>query len=543
MNSSFLGKNGFEMNEKEQAWKDHAIDSVKKGTFRFADVQEEADHTTEFFYSDAYFKEPASELNPHLRTMSLEMAMAFFPSAETKGQYERQTENGQKLLRPLGFHGFACNRDYLRAPTDDSLGIACMYKEIQDKEGKFLLIATGFRGASYGSEWASNLVIGKKGTAEGFEEGRRKSRRFLLRYLQRLLQRYEKKGEDSGKLRIKYWISGYSRVAATANLLGADIDLHEELFHTRREDVFVYTFEAPRAAEKALIRHPQYFSNIHNTVNPHDLVPRMAPAGWGFVRFGQDDTVIPRIRSQMYKDLIQDVQIRVRRLNRKIDYDANRFHAMFRFKSGFDRIDAHWQDMRKGFFEEWWHHVAMDDYLDRFFDFMSREIAPLDREPVAENYRRRSFVANYQNCFSQLAKFYLGISADERDKKRSVLLRLGDERLTFKWKVYLYSMLKIGTRGTRARAAHTFEEGLKRECMTDPNFMLSEQEADDLVRLMRPLVYYVTKCASRDVKDQEFAYLSTLIENLFTILTSHYPEVSLAWMQTLDSYYTDPVII
>lgn len=512
-------------------------DKIINGTFRFADVQEEKDHTAEYFYSDAYFKEPASNLNPHLRTMSLEMAMAFFPSTETKGQYEHQIENAEKLLKPLGFRNFACNRDFRQPPGEHSLGVACACKEIPDEKGSFFLIATGFRGASYGSEWASNLVIGKKGTATGFEEGRKKSRVFLHRYLQELLDRLEKNGRDPEKIRVKYWISGYSRVAAVANLIGADIDLHPKDFHTRRQDVYVYTFEAPRAAEKAMIRHPQIFSNIHNTVNPHDLVPRMAPASWGFVRFGQDDTVIPRIRSEKYKNLVQEVQIRLRKLNRKIEYDTSRFHAMFRYRSGFERIDAHWGEKKSGFLSDWWHHLSMDDFLDRFFDFMSREIAPEDQKPVAENYRRRSFVANYEQCFSKLAESYLGISAGERDKKRNVLIRLADEQLTFRWKAYLYSMLKIGTKGTRARAAHAFEQGLKKECMEDPNFRLTEAEANDLILMMRPLVYYVTKCASRDVQDQDFAFLSTLMENLFTILTSHYPEVSLAWMQTLDSYY------
>ena len=49
----------------------------------------------------------------------------------------------------------------------------------------------------------------------------------------------------------------------------------------------MYTFEAPLNTTATNTKASQY-SNIFNIINPIDIVPKLAPAYWGFSRYGTD---------------------------------------------------------------------------------------------------------------------------------------------------------------------------------------------------------------------------------------------------------------
>ena len=76
-----------------------------------------------------------------------------------------------------------------------------------------------------------------------------------------------------------FLITGYSRGAAVANVLGAQLT---ERFG--EESVFVYTFATPRTVRGEF----KAYSNIFNIVNPADLVTYLPLPQWGFQRYGTD---------------------------------------------------------------------------------------------------------------------------------------------------------------------------------------------------------------------------------------------------------------
>lgn len=81
-----------------------------------------------------------------------------------------------------------------------------------------------------------------------------------------------------------FLISGHSRGAAIANLLGANL-LDEGFF--RAENLFVYTFASPNISQEAKTSDEKY-NYIWNIVNPEDIVPTvpMRKGDWNFRKYG-----------------------------------------------------------------------------------------------------------------------------------------------------------------------------------------------------------------------------------------------------------------
>lgn len=77
----------------------------------------------------------------------------------------------------------------------------------------------------------------------------------------------------------EFLITGHSRGAAVANILGARLN---DRFGA--ENVFVYTFATPRTVRGD---HPAY-GNIFNIINPADVITYVPLPQWGFERYGVD---------------------------------------------------------------------------------------------------------------------------------------------------------------------------------------------------------------------------------------------------------------
>jgi len=76
-----------------------------------------------------------------------------------------------------------------------------------------------------------------------------------------------------------FLVTGHSRGAAVANILGAELT---ERFG--ESNVFVYTFATPRTVRGEY----KAYGNIYNIINPADLVTYLPLPQWGFERYGID---------------------------------------------------------------------------------------------------------------------------------------------------------------------------------------------------------------------------------------------------------------
>lgn len=274
------------------------------GNFSFPSVIESnEDIDCDFIYSDGFFLNgPEGEYgnpdhyNPHLATMSMCMAMAGFYSnigndgmlkAGSDRTYTYKSQNITRLFTDIGVDPdniYISDSNSVK-PGIDTIGVAIGQKPI-GSNGE-ILVPISIRGAGYESEWYGNTSVGTKGEHEGFE--------FAAEEVYKQVQAYVKdygldQAVKNGK--VKFWIAGYSRAGATANLTAKRL---VELYCRNKEDpatsnqVYAYCFEAPKGGmngEMDLSADSYYC--IHNCINKADAVPLVAPEEMGFIRYGVD---------------------------------------------------------------------------------------------------------------------------------------------------------------------------------------------------------------------------------------------------------------
>ncbi|MCR5122541.1 MAG: hypothetical protein K6B74_09005 [Ruminococcus sp.] len=253
---------------------------VKSGTFTYLPYVGTATDT--YYYSDNYFNAADGE-NKHLAAMSMALTLSVM---ENHG-----AALVTDLLTDIGFKDIS-HDDMDGAPARDTIGSAIAHKTAGDTE----LIAVAIRGGSYEKEWASNLTAGTEGSIKGFDDAKEK----VLARLKDYIKEHDLKN-------VKIWITGYSRAGAVADLAGAYIDDHPEEFGTSGKDLFVYTFESPRASAD-----PTVYDNIFNYRNKNDLVNYVYPEEWGIcscgkdVWFGTDETLDAKVLSLDSQKIITD---------------------------------------------------------------------------------------------------------------------------------------------------------------------------------------------------------------------------------------------
>lgn len=260
------------------------------------------------FYSDDYFRHRASRYNEHLATLSMYMTKYSMnpggpDDAEDYEWYEKQSMRLLNFYRLIGFEHPLINDDYRTRTTFDTIGIACSSRVVTEGSNQFTVIACAVRSGGYFNEWENNVFLGDGSKSDMMHEGwynaANKVIDFIGYYLQQLKSQNWLKTTQ-----IKLWMAGFSRGGAVMNLAGGLLDnkLGYDDSKTRyqiydgvdlkREDILVYTFEAPQGANlnSVTVEKPRnaLYNNIFNVVNPNDLVTKVAMSRYGFTRFGID---------------------------------------------------------------------------------------------------------------------------------------------------------------------------------------------------------------------------------------------------------------
>ena len=222
--------------------------TVQFGTFNYTAVDGDldgADYVMPFIYTDDYFAAPsysdpasAKELpwtaleNKSLATTSMDFSMACYGSNEEATDvtdYDSDYDkNGREFLAACSFENVESNNyeettnpltkenKYNKFPSKDSIGAIMGSKTIEVWNGttneRYTLVAIGVRGAGYGAEWASNLTLGTSGEHQGFREGANK--------VEYMLDDYMSRHGITASSNVKFWVCGYSRAGAIANLQG-----------------------------------------------------------------------------------------------------------------------------------------------------------------------------------------------------------------------------------------------------------------------------------------------------------------------------------
>lgn len=259
------------------------------------------------WYSDDFFKDPSTEYNPHLASLSIWMSkFSMNPggpnSPDDTDWYETQSNRVKTFFELLGFNAFSCNDDYKKRTDFDTIGIACAYKYVQGVP----LIACTVRSGGYFKEWENNVFLGDGSNSDNMHEGWYNAANKVLDFINNYVQTWQIPDKN-----MKLWMSGFSRGAATINLAAGILDNRfddkgeyqfggEHGITLRHDDLYAYTFETPQGANilSKNVKHPKdpLYNNIFNIINPNDLVTKVGMGyNWGFTRFGIDKYISSKL--------------------------------------------------------------------------------------------------------------------------------------------------------------------------------------------------------------------------------------------------------
>lgn len=262
----------------------------------------EADLHHDYYYSDSFFAHSAFEYDNRLALATLGMTAAGGSPYASDVHYWQEGENGRAAHVRDGFakFGFAevelFNYDHSLNEAPETSACAIARKTLLQDGEQVTVIAAFLRGCGYGAEWASNLDVGEGTAHAGFVAAARQLAEKIRQYVQAQAEK-----QPFGTL--KFWLGGYSRGGAVANLLAAR--LPAVLPQLQRENTFVYTFATPMSltavdcpdlqqdydnnhSADGTLKESWTASNIFNLISSGDVVPRVMPEEWGYHRNGND---------------------------------------------------------------------------------------------------------------------------------------------------------------------------------------------------------------------------------------------------------------
>lgn len=232
-------------------------------------------------YDDEWFSESSFEYNHKLALLTLNISMATFNSFNVSDR----DEHIRAMLQNCGYETKAYGYE---TEGYDTAAVEMAKKSVTLSGEQCTIVIAAIRSGNYGMEWGGNLRVGNGENHLGFDLGKE----IILNYINEYFAAENIKG------RVKLLIPGYSRGGSIANLVGAELDdgSYEKSLKNAdsiknvsiaKNDIYVYTFEAPQCTKKSGAKDAIY-GNIINIMNPNDYVPKFVMKDWGFTHYGTE---------------------------------------------------------------------------------------------------------------------------------------------------------------------------------------------------------------------------------------------------------------
>jgi hypothetical protein len=479
----------------------------QSGVFYYPRSMEDGDAGAEYHYDDAYFFSSSYDgYNQHLATMSLCLSLAGMAS-RTVDTYEGTSVNVQRLLEEIGFTDFEVNEWFHVKPTRDSIGASIARKTLVVDGRPYTLLALAVRGSGYESEWASNLTVGESGLHQGFREARDQVLAFVRDYIARQ--------GIAGDL--KLWVTGYSRAAATANLVGGAVDDGIVLGGNvllRPRDLYAYTFETPQGTTRALSSDTARYANIFNIINLSDPVSKVAPSAWDFTWYGETLWLPSRATDPDYSEKLSRMLACYEALGVTTQYVVDDF-AMKTIK-----IDPRaLLSSDKPFLSL----VTVPGVTQEIF--LNDAITKFAKEFLKS---RKNYVQKYQEGMRELMAMQNGMEEWGRFQElfEQKLLQNVAPLIASTGVFGLIGMLWAG--GTTRQLLEKYAT----QCLREAG--ITAYDAADIRRFAISLSAVIADFALSNPMT-----VANLVSNFSSILQAHVPEICLAWLQSMDSHYTE----
>ncbi len=464
-----------------------------------------SDYTAKCYYSNSYFSDSSYNYNASLATMSLSFAMSAFGSSDGgQTDYTDKSKNAKKLLTDIGIpkENIKTNDWFTKKPETDSIGVIVGSKTVASNEEDYTLVAVAVRGAGYEAEWTSNFTIGDVGQHSGFDEAKNNVLAFLKSYI----------AEQKITGKVKLWITGYSRAAATANLVGGAIDGGEVLgsdISYDKKDVFTYCFETPAGALTSEVGNKSVYDNIFNIINKSDPVPLVAPAAMGFCRYGID-RYLPSKESTANYSALRDNMLKVyNSLDSTDDYIVDDFQ-MKKLSVNVPQLSLVRDDTEN--------NLSQGVFLSNYVTFLARDFVGT----------RRNYVKNYQDEIREICAVAFG-GTDEQLKK---LIESFSTQAKSGWPALIVSYVwnvGVNPSGTENDAFQIISDWLKTAVKDAGITGYSEKNLDSAGKNLGNLML------SLAVNHPN--YLTTALLNSTGLAAAHYPELCFSWLASMDRNY------
>ena len=257
----------------------HYVHWKKKVTGEYKDTQTKKVLTDTEVYSDDYFIAKSTNVQGGLAKLSMLAASAVYTaSAVYKKNY------AEDLIKSCGFN---IHKYVKKNPTKKDNDTVSYEIGIRNVDG-ITIVAVWVKGTSGDYEWVSNWNLGKGNTHKGFSKAEQKMNTEIEKYLKKNHVTLSKKGN------VKLWVTGHSRGAAIANLYAKRMNKK-----VGKKNVYAYTYATPRVSVNG---KKAGYENIFNYLNPGDFVTEVAPAKWGYKRYGVDKILTGAKKNSMKKE-------------------------------------------------------------------------------------------------------------------------------------------------------------------------------------------------------------------------------------------------
>ena len=441
--------------------------SLYRGTFRYTGNKDT------FYYGDSYFDAAGDVENEHLRTFSAALA---FSVLGTSG------EDTVDLMTNIGMDTDSIKMEDMVRGTPDTIGTIIAKKELRDQT----LVVAAIRGSDYAGEWASNVLAGSEGDAAGFSAAAEKVSQRIQTYL-----------DENTVTKAKIWVVGYSRAGGVANLVGKAMNEKPEAYCTNTDDIYVYTFEAPRCSEDDTV-----YQNIHNIYDDNDLVPHLYPESWGLHLNG--------------------VKVQIGDLS--------------------DMITA------KCF------HVATEDYIKEIGERSKSAFLKQFEDFAGSTVSRASYAASFEQHLSALCDICLSKNSEDRQKLLNYLTKVGELAQAYPDLNRLVIGLMFDPASENSiSAVSELLSGWLEEARGSVQPPLTEEEFARIQSAVKPMATFFLTLAAVDMKYTEkdgnktkyyhLYHLVTLFANIKEFVMPHLNTNVFEKLKKMDSYYTAGVRI
>ncbi|MGN1019489.1 MAG: LPXTG cell wall anchor domain-containing protein [Aristaeellaceae bacterium] len=504
---------------------------TRSGQFKYPGmINGLTDSTATYHYSDLYFYGDARAYNSQLATMSLCLELSSWSSFDT-GVWANKTKNARALLNEIGFDAIEQNGVWDDQPTMNSIGLIAAYKNI----GNMTVVALAVRGGAYYDEWGGNFVLGPSDNHEGFEAGAQAAYNYLNGYM----AKHKANGEFKNE--VKLWIVGYSRGGAVANMTAGRITdaLSCGGVALQQKNIFAYTFEAPQGYVG--VDSPSGYCNIHNLINPMDLIPLVAPSVMGFKRYNTNSIpLLPSLGTTEYYNDISAIRTQFENVCKGIPggstatYNPNPFAMQVDFKLNAS-VSAGYKTWEFLWFSGKYPYVSIDinpQWLSRNRQLTVDAMLEGSVNTVFTNIPngRIGYVNNVENALSSLITFFMSYNStiDWLAVLNDAFFSNYAEGARKIVGILLYPLDTPKTKIQRAAAAAT--ELIINSALKQTGTNLEEVKTALVTLLQTVFSTFI------DSPQQFFSFLYYLIaDNGFQ---PHWPEVTLAAMMSADSNYT-----